>query len=173
MHNQVVDLIIKARWIAPVFPEKQLFNNYALAINNGQIVALDSQNTIDQQYQGQQVVDLDNHLLTPGLINAHGHLAMSLLRGFADDLPLMTWLENHIWPAEGKWVDENFVSDGTEFAIAEMLLSGTSCFSDMYFFPDTCARVARKLGMRAQVCFPIMDFPTAWEVDLRITLARD
>jgi 5-methylthioadenosine/S-adenosylhomocysteine deaminase len=98
-------------------------------------------------------------LLSPGLINAHGHAAMSLFRGLADDLPLMTWLENHIWPAEAKWVDEDFVRDGTDLAIAEQIKGGITCFSDMYFFPKVASERVHKSGIRAQIAIPILDFP--------------
>ncbi len=101
-------------------------------------------------------------MLLPGLINCHGHAAMSLLRGLADDIPLESWLQNIIWPIERKYISETFVRDGTELAIAEMLLSGTTTFSDMYFFPETVADVAIKSGMRCQISFPILDFPSNW-----------
>jgi 5-methylthioadenosine/S-adenosylhomocysteine deaminase len=90
---------------------------------------------------------------------------MTLLRGFADDQPLMPWLEQHIWPAEQAHVSEEFVGDGTELAIAEMIRSGTTTFSDMYFFPNVCAATAQRLGMRCQITFPIFDFPSAWGKD--------
>ncbi|MEC7433566.1 MAG: TRZ/ATZ family hydrolase, partial [Pseudomonadota bacterium] len=102
------------------------------------------------------------HVVLPGLINLHGHTAMSLFRGLADDLPLMTWLNDHIWPAEGKFVSEQFVADGTRLAMAEMLRTGTTTFSDMYFFPEVTAQAAHDTGMRAQICFPLMDMPTVW-----------
>jgi 5-methylthioadenosine/S-adenosylhomocysteine deaminase len=98
----------------------------------------------------------------PGLINCHTHAAMSLLRGYADDLPLMRWLKDHIWPAEKRWVDAEFVHDGSQLALAEMLKTGTTCFSDMYFFPETTAAAVHHAGLRAQITFPVMDFPTSW-----------
>ncbi len=107
-------------------------------------------------------IALARHILMPGLINTHGHAAMSLLRGYSDDKPLMNWLEEDIWPAEQQWVSEEFVKDGTTLAIAEMLLSGTTCFSDMYFFPEITAQVVHQTGIRAQVTFPVFDFPSNW-----------
>ena len=98
-------------------------------------------------------------LLAPGLVNAHGHGAMTLFRGLADDLPLATWLKDHIWPAERRWVDEDFVRTGTELAIAEQLQSGITCFSDMYFFPEVVCELAHKYGIRAQITVPVFDFP--------------
>ena len=103
-----------------------------------------------------------DHIMLPGLVNCHGHAAMSLLRGFADDYALMPWLEQHIWPAENQWLSESFVRDGTTLAVAEMLLAGTTTFSDMYFFPEASAEVAESHGMRAQINFPIIEFPSNW-----------
>ena len=98
-------------------------------------------------------------LLAPGLINAHGHAAMTLFRGLADDLPFKNWLHDYIWPAENRWVDEAFIQTGTELAIAEQLLGGITCFSDMYFFPDVASEVVHRCGVRAQITVPVMDFP--------------
>lgn len=105
---------------------------------------------------------LENQVLLPGLHNMHGHAGMTLFRGMADDLPLMTWLEKHIWPAEGQHISEDFVRAGTRLAIAEMLLNGTTCFSDMYFFPEVVAQVAEEMGIRTQICAPVIDFPNPW-----------
>lgn len=156
-----VDTLIFARWIIPVAPNCTPLVDHALAIRNGEICALLPAKEAESLAAG-EVLRLNNHVLMPGLINAHGHAAMSLFRGMADDKPLHTWLNDHIWPAEGRWVDETFVSDGCELAIAEMLRSGTTTFSDMYFFPEAAATVIRKAGIRAQLSFPIFDFPSAW-----------
>ena len=107
-------------------------------------------------------IELPHHILMPGLINAHGHAAMTLLRGYSDDQPLQTWLQDHIWPAENQWLSPDFVRDGSQLAMAEMLQSGTTCFADMYFFPDVTAAAANEAGMRAQIAFPVFDFATAW-----------
>jgi 5-methylthioadenosine/S-adenosylhomocysteine deaminase len=116
-------------------------------------------------YNAGSEISLAEHVLMPGMVNAHGHAAMSLMRGVADDLPLKSWLEDYIWPLEGRWIAEEFVYHGTQLAIAEMLLSGTTCFADMYFFPDAAARAASEIGMRAQMACPVIDFPTAWAQD--------
>lgn len=108
------------------------------------------------------LVELPGHAVLPGLVNAHGHLAMSLLRGLADDHLLESWLQEHIWPAEGRWVGPEFVADGTELAAAEMIRSGTTCCADMYFFPEVSAAVLSRVGMRSQVAAPIIRFPNAW-----------
>ena len=157
-----VDLAVSASWIVPVIPENRVYENCSLIVNNGLILDILPNDQVESRYQAKEHIQLLGQVLTPGLINAHGHSAMSLLRGYADDYPLMTWLEEHIWPAEQQFVNEAFVRDGTELAIAEMLLSGTTCFSDMYFFPEVSAEVAKSHGMRAQINFPILDFPTAW-----------
>ncbi len=157
-----IRLLIKARWIIPVVPENRVLENCALAINNGQILALLPQDQAERQFSAEQTINLGNHLLIPGLVNAHGHAAMSLLRGYADDLPLKPWLENHIWPAEHQWVSEEFVRDGTALAMAEMIKSGTTCFADMYFYPEQTAQLAQQAQMRAQISFPLFDFPSPW-----------
>lgn len=157
-----INLLINARWIAPVVPAGRIFEDCALAIDKGLIKALLPQEEAQKRFAPEQTLNLGNHLLIPGLVNAHGHAGMSLLRGYADDLPLMDWLNNHIWPAEGRWVSDQMVRDGTELAMAEMIKSGTTCFSDMYFFPEQAAQVAQQAHMRAQINFPILDFPSPW-----------
>ncbi|QFU75325.1 TRZ/ATZ family hydrolase [Halioglobus maricola] len=156
-----VDTLIHPEWLVPVVPRGTVLENYSLAITGQRISAILPRDETAGIEAG-RVIELPGHALTPGLINAHGHAAMSLLRGYADDLPLMPWLENHIWPAEGAHVSAEFVADGTELAIAEMIRSGTTTFSDMYFFPDTCAQTAQRLGMRCQLSFPVLDFPSNW-----------
>lgn len=158
------DTVIFARWIIPIQPTHTIYENYALAIDAGRIVAL-LPATQARAIAADEIVELSDHALLPGLVNAHTHAAMSLLRGYADDYVLHTWLNEHIWPAEGKWVGEAFVRDGTELAIAEMLRSGTTCFADMYFFPNVTAQTAHDIGMRTQLHFPVFDFPTAWGRD--------
>jgi 5-methylthioadenosine/S-adenosylhomocysteine deaminase len=162
--TSTVDTLIHPRWIVPVLPRGVVLEDYSLAISGSEISAL-LPRAESNAIQAGRVVELPDHALLPGLVNTHGHAGMSLLRGYADDMPLMPWLEQHIWPAEGAYVDARFVRDGTELAIAEMLRSGTTTFSDMYFFPDACAAAAVDLGMRCQVAFPILDFPTAWARD--------
>ena len=140
----------------------EVLSDHAVAIQDGIIIALAPREQILNDYPGASHTELKQHILLPGLINAHSHTAMTLLRGMADDYPLMEWLEEHIWPAEQRSMSYDFARDGTELGIAEMLLSGTTCFSDMYFFPDATAAVAEKLGMRAQINFPIFEMPSAW-----------
>lgn len=157
-----VDSLIHASWIAPVRPQNVLLKNHALVVDSGAIIALLDSKSAEHTYEAKETFQLEEHLLTPGLINAHGHTAMTLFRGLADDLPLSSWLNDHIWPAEARWVGEEFVADGSELAIAEMLLTGTTCFSDMYFFPNITAQIAHRHKLRAQVMMPVLEFPSAW-----------
>ncbi|MFT7388760.1 MAG: 5-methylthioadenosine/S-adenosylhomocysteine deaminase [Candidatus Endobugula sp.] len=162
MTIKTVDLIIHAKWILPVIPQNTLQRDCSLVVDKQRIIAIKPTDNIHQLYRGDEEYQLDHHVLMPGLINAHGHTAMSLLRGYADDVGLDTWLNDHIWPTEAKYVSEEFVKDGAELAMAEMIRSGTTCFSDMYFFPEATAAVAHAAGMRCQITFPIFDFPCAW-----------
>ncbi|SFR78665.1 5-methylthioadenosine/S-adenosylhomocysteine deaminase [Marinobacter daqiaonensis] len=156
------DIRINARWLIPVEPLGVVLENQAVLILGNRLEAIVPQAEADTHFRARETIDLPHHVIVPGLINMHGHAAMSLFRGMADDLPLMTWLNNHIWPAEGAFVSERFIADGTQLAMAEMLRTGTTCFSDMYFFPEVAAQMARDTGMRAQVCFPLMEMPTPW-----------
>ncbi len=160
-----VDCIIHARWIIPVQPSASVLANHALVVKDGLIVDLLASDAAEARYKTRKRHRLDSHALIPGLINTHGHAAMTLFRGLADDLDLMTWLNNHIWPAEQRWVSDDFVTTGTELAIAEMLLSGTTCFSDMYFYPSSVARVAHRHKIRAHIFFPVLEFPSNWAAD--------
>ncbi|MDT8384947.1 MAG: TRZ/ATZ family hydrolase [Gammaproteobacteria bacterium] len=159
---KTIDTLIHARWVIPVEPLNTVLEHHAIAVHQGRILDLLPSAEANAKYAAEVEHQLDGHALIPGLVNAHTHAAMSLFRGLADDLPLMDWLQNHIWPAEGQWVSPEFVADGTRFAIAEMLRGGTTCFNDMYFFPDEAARVADNAGMRAVVGLIVIDFPTVW-----------
>ena len=157
-----IDTLLHARWILPVTEDKPYLENHSIAIHEGHIVDIVPTTKAGSIFHAGVELDYKQHALIPGLINAHTHAAMSLFRGLADDIALMDWLQNHIWPAESKWVNEDFVQCGTELAVAEMLRGGTTCFNDMYFFPDITARVARKAGIRACVGLIVIDFPTVW-----------
>ena len=163
-HSQIADTLLHPDYIVPVIPHGAVLENYSLAITGNRISALLPRAQANQ-IEAKEVLHLPGQALLPGLINSHGHAAMSLLRGYADDQALMPWLEQHIWPAEAAHVSPQFVRDGTELAIAEMLRSGTTTFSDMYFFPDVCAEAAQRTGIRCQITFPIFDFPTIWAQD--------
>ncbi|WJW76661.1 TRZ/ATZ family hydrolase [Thiohalobacter sp. IOR34] len=159
---QAIDTLIKARWIIPVEPDHRVLEEHALAIDEGRILDVLPAGTASERYRAETRIELPQHALIPGLVNAHTHAAMSLLRGLADDLPLMTWLNEHIWPAEQRWINEEFIHDGSQLAIAEMLRGGITCFNDMYFFPEVTARVAAAAGMRTCVGLILIDFPTAY-----------
>ncbi|NNE38770.1 MAG: amidohydrolase family protein, partial [Gammaproteobacteria bacterium] len=160
-----VDLIISGRWLIPVEPEAQVLENHSIVVNDERILdILPTEDAINKYHPARQH-DLNSHVLIPGLINTHTHAAMSLLKGLADDLPLMDWLNNHIWPAESRHVNQQFIADGTRLAVAEMLRGGITCFNDMYFFPDVTAEVAASAGMRVCVGLIVIDFPTAWAND--------
>jgi 5-methylthioadenosine/S-adenosylhomocysteine deaminase len=156
-----IDLLIFSRWIIPVEPAGVL-PNHALAVKGGRIVAILPTDDARSRYAAREIVELPHHALIPGLINLHTHAAMSLLRGFGDDLPLMEWLTSKIWPAEQALVSADFVRDGTLLACAEMLAGGITCFNDMYFFPGAAAEAALETGMRASLGMIVMDFPTAY-----------
>lgn len=157
-----VDTVIHPRWIVPVQPAGEVLEEHALAIHQGRIAGILPRAEAASAWDAGETLELPDHVLLPGLINTHTHSAMSLMRGLADDLPLMTWLENHIWPVEGRFVSQQFVEDGTRLAVAEMLRGGTTCFQDMYFFPDVTARVAAETGIRASIGLILLDFPTQW-----------
>ncbi len=159
---QQVDTLIHAGWVVPVVPRGVVLEAHAIAVRDGRIQAILPSAEADRQFQAAQLVRLDGHALIPGLVNAHTHASMSLFRGLADDLPLMEWLQHHIWPAESTWVGEEFVYQGTLLACAEMLRGGTTCFNDMYFFADESARAVGRAGLRATLGLIMIDFPTAW-----------
>ena len=153
-----LDLLLLPTWLVPVEPAGVVLKEHGVGIRDGRIVFIGPRHEA-LALTALETRELPDMLLSPGLINAHGHAAMTLFRGMADDLPLMTWLEQHIWPAEAKWVDEGFVRDGTHLAIAEQLKGGITCFSDMYFFPKVASECVHNSGIRAQIAIPILDFP--------------
>jgi 5-methylthioadenosine/S-adenosylhomocysteine deaminase len=159
---RAIETLLHARWVIPVEPHGMVLAHHSIAIDEGRIAAILPGAEARRTFQARTEVELNRHALVPGFVNAHTHAAMGLLRGIADDLPLMEWLQQHIWPAEQKWVNEQFVHDGTQLAIAEMLRSGTTCFNDMYFFPEVAARVAAAAGMRVCAGMILVDFPTAY-----------
>ena len=136
-----------------------------MVINDGRVTDLLPLADAREKYQPSAFITKPDHILIPGFVNAHTHAAMSLMRGMADDMPLESWLQEGIWPAEKRWLSAEMVRDGTELAIAEMLAGGTTCFSDQYFFPEIVAETAVDMQMRAMVGTPIMEFPTAWAAD--------
>jgi len=159
---QAVDLLIEARWVVPVEPHDVVLEHHAVAVRGERIVGLLPIDQARAAFDANETVELAAHALIPGLVNAHTHNPMTLLRGLADDLPLMTWLEEHIWPVEGKVMGPEFIRDGVELAIAEMLRGGTTCANENYFFPDVIAATYKRQGFRAVVGLPVIEFPSPW-----------
>jgi 5-methylthioadenosine/S-adenosylhomocysteine deaminase len=159
---QTVDLCIEARWVVPVEPHGVVLEDHTVVVDKDRIVALLPTVQARTAYAPRERSELGEHVLIPGLINTHTHNPMTLLRGLADDLPLMVWLQQHIWPAEAKVMGPEFVRDGVELAVAEMLRGGTTCANENYFFPDAIGATYRRMGFRATVGLPIIEFPTAW-----------
>src|SRR3954464_390452 len=157
--------LISARWIVPVEPAETLLEQHALAVRDGRIEAILPQVEARARFHDYEEVPLPGHVLIPGLVNAHTHAAMSLMRGLADDLPLMRWLQEHIWPAEAKHVSREFVRDGTLLACSEMLRGGITCFNDMYFFPDAAIEAALACGLRSAHGIIVIEFPSAYASD--------
>lgn len=159
------EFMVRARWIAPVIPAGTLLEDHCLVVRDNRIHDLLPAPDAGRQYPDIRSFELNDHILAPGLINSHGHAAMTLFRGFADDRELMDWLEHHIWPIEAKVVDSRFVYDGSTLAVAEMIRTGTTCAADTYFYPDAVATAFSDHKFRGQVCMPVLQFPSAWAVD--------
>lgn len=167
-----VDLIIEARWLLPVVPSQALLENQSVVIQAGKIVDICPQALAKTRYQSNETVTLTEHVLMPGLINLHTHAAMSLMRGFSDDVSLMPWLEQYIWPTERKFVSPNFVQDGTLLAAAEMLSGGITTFNDMYFYPQSAATAITQIGIRANLGLVVLEFPSAYATDAQNYLQK-
>jgi 5-methylthioadenosine/S-adenosylhomocysteine deaminase len=167
-----VDALIHARWVLPVEPYGVVHEHHALALRAGRIVDSLPSEQARERYEPVQDLEFPQHALMPGLVNTHTHAPMTLLRGLADDLPLMTWLQEHIWPAERRWVDPEFVRDGSRLAMAEMLRGGITCFNDMYFYGEETARAAAEAGMRAMVGLIVLDFPHPFAKDAEEYLSK-
>jgi 5-methylthioadenosine/S-adenosylhomocysteine deaminase len=162
---QSVDTVIEARWLVPVRPRGAVLEHHAVAVDQGRILAVLPTAQARLQYQAGRRVVLEHHALIPGLVNAHGHSAMSLLRGVGDDLSLTHWLQERIWPLERAIVTADFVYDGARLAAAEMLRAGITCCNDSYFYPGETAQGLRSLGMRAIVGILAIDFPSRYAND--------
>ena len=161
-HPQACDLLIEAGWVVPVVPHGVVLENHAVAVTDGAIVAVLPVAEARARFAAAKTVSRPDAALIPGLVNAHTHNPMTLLRGLADDLPLLEWLQGHIWPVESGVLGPEYVADGVALAIAEMLRGGTTCTNENYFFPDVQAAVYKRHGFRARIGLPVIDFPTAW-----------
>lgn len=162
---QHCDTLILAGWCVPVEPHDLVLTEHAVAVNDGRIVEILPAADARRRYEPGVLVERPGHVLIPGLVNAHTHAAMTLFRGIADDMPLERWLREGIWPVETRWVSAEMVRDGTRLAIAEMLRSGCTCFSDQYFYPEIVAETAVDMQMRAMVGVPVIEFATPWAHD--------
>ena len=154
--------ILSPKWLVPVVPRGMILENHSLVIEGAKIAAICLRDEALKRYPDFEEVRLEQHVLTPGFVNVHGHAAMTLLRGYADDKALMDWLNNFIWPAENQFVTHEFVYDGTALAVAEMIRGGTTAGIDTYFFPNASSSAYIDLGFRAQVSMPVIQFPTPW-----------
>ena len=160
--REACDLLIEAGHVVPVQPHGVVLEDHVVAVRDGQIVAVLPRAEAQARFEAAEKVSRPHAALIPGLVNAHAHNPMTLLRGVADDLPLKVWLQEHIWPIEGAVIGPEFVADGVTLAIAEMLRGGTTCCNENYFFPDVQAATYKRYGFRARVGLPVIDFPTAW-----------
>lgn len=160
-----VDTLLHCRWVVPVVPRGLVLEEHAVAVDRGRIVAVLPSHAAADRFRARATVNLAQHAVTPGFVNAHTHAAMALLRGIGDDLPLMRWLTERIWPLETALVSPEFVYDGGRLAALEMLRSGTTCASDMYFYPDASVRAFRALGMRAVAGIIAIEVPTGYASD--------
>jgi 5-methylthioadenosine/S-adenosylhomocysteine deaminase len=158
-------VLLLPRLLVPVRPRLQVLEQMAVVIEGGLITAVLPRARALGMYESASRIELPNHVLIPGLINMHTHSAMSLLRGYADDLNLQVWLNEHIWPVEKAFLSPGFVHDGSKLAIAEMLRGGTTYFNDLYFYPEITAATAVETGIRASIGLPVINVPTVWAAD--------
>lgn len=159
------DLVIEARWVATVASQQPLLENHAVVVQAGIIIEILPIHNARQKYSATSLVCLDDHVLIPGLINLHTHAPMSLMRGIADDIALMPWLHQHIWPAEQTVVSDRYVQEASLLACAEMLSGGITCFNDMYFYPQATAVAVNQAGIRANLGLLVLEFPSAYASD--------
>ncbi len=157
-----VDTLVTARWVVPVEPAGCILEDHAVAIRGGRIVAVLPADEARARYEAAELIERPGHVLMPGLVNAHTHAAMVLLRGRAENLPLGRWLRSTVWPLERRWVDPEYVRDGTTLAVAEMLRAGITCFADMHLWPDVVAQTAAAAHMRASVGLVVTEAATRW-----------
>jgi 5-methylthioadenosine/S-adenosylhomocysteine deaminase len=160
-----VDQIIQGKWLITCEEDNAVLENHALIIHNGKIKAILPSHFAKEHYTAPIIKNYSSHAIIPGLINAHTHIPMTFFRGLADDLALIDWLNNHIWPAEKKWLSPEFVYDASLFAMAEMIRSGTTCFNDMFFFMPSTAKATEIAGLRGHISIHVITFPTNWAKD--------
>lgn len=164
--------ILSADWVIPMTQPDLWLSDHAVVIADSKILEVIPTGAAREKYPQTPVTQLDGQVMMPGLINSHTHAAMNLLRGLSDDLPLKEWLEKSIWPVEARFVDETFVYQGTQHAIAEMIRSGTTCFQDMYFMPDQAAKAAQEAGLRASIGLVVVEFQTSWGKSAQVCIDK-
>lgn len=168
-----VDTLLKARWIIPLDDANTVLEHHTVAIDQGKIVGILPSVELPRHFTANHTHYLDQHAVLPGFVNAHTHAAMNLMRGYADDLKLMDWLQNYIWPAEAATVSAEMVYDGSLHAMLEMIQSGTTCFNDMYFYALDTARAAHHAGLRGLVSETIFNVPTPWSADVSVCFEKN
>lgn len=169
---QDIDLLIVPEWVIPIEPAGVTLTGHAVAVNKGLIEAVLPLGEARQQFRPTCTLELSGRVLMPGFVNLHTHAAMNLMRGYADDLPLMRWLEDKIWPAERRHANTDFVEAGTFLACAEMLRGGVTCFNDMYFHPEAAARAVQTAGIRAAIGLLVIEFPSGYAQDAADYIAK-
>jgi 5-methylthioadenosine/S-adenosylhomocysteine deaminase len=157
-----IDTLINARWIIPIEPLGRVLNSHAVAIRAGRIIAIGPAADLAARFEAREIIHRPGHVLLPGFVNAHTHAAMSLLRGAAESASFERWLRTQVWPLEQRWVDAEYVRDGTELAMADMITSGTTCFGDMHLYPEVVAQATSGAQMRACIGLPVFEQPTSW-----------
>lgn len=160
--RQACDWLIEAGWVIPIRPSGLVLENHAVVVSGKQITAILPIDEAHARFKPANHLQRLNSVLMPGLVNAHCHNPMALMRGVADDLALMPWLNQHIWPIERAVMAPDFIADGIELAVAEMIRGGTTCCNENYFFPDAMALAYQRLGFRAAISIPVIDFASAW-----------
>ena len=170
--RESADLLIEARWVLPIAPANTVLRGNAIAVREGVIVGIGPAAELRNRYEYRDRVVRPSHALLPGFVNAHTHAAMCLLRGLPARAPLMPWLRETIWPAEERWLSPDFVRDGTQLAIAEMLRAGVTSFGDMYLYPEETARVAAAAHIRAVIGLPVAEAPSSWAENANAYLSK-
>ncbi|MGH8034594.1 MAG: amidohydrolase family protein, partial [Lysobacterales bacterium] len=154
--------VIHSRYLIPIRPARKILESHSVVIGSGRIVAVLPTTEARERYRESVEINLPDHALMPGLVNMHTHSPMTLLRGYAEDLPMQQWLNERVWPAERRFVCEEFVADGIRLAMTEMSRAGTTCFNEAYFHPDIMAAAVTQAGMRACIGLPVIEWSSTW-----------
>ena len=158
----MLETLLRPRYLLPIEPDNIVREGAAVVVRGGRIAAVGEAAELAARFPQAAPRHLDSHVLLPGLVNAHGHFAMTLLRGLGESQSLEAWLKETMWPLEARWLSPEFVADGAALALVEMIASGTTCASDMYWFPEVVADAASKAGLRVQIAFPVAGIENVW-----------